>query len=98
MGGYGLAVIINHNAAEQSLYGHMSQIFVHPGQWVEPGTVIGQVGSTGFSTGPHLHFEIRHLTQDGWVAVDPGTQLQTALGQLTQSLRTAQLPQDRGAN
>jgi murein DD-endopeptidase MepM/ murein hydrolase activator NlpD len=93
MGGYGLAVIINHNSAEQSLYGHMSQIFVHPGQWVEPGTVIGQVGSTGFSTGPHLHFEIRHLTQDGWVAVDPGTKLQTALGQLTQSLRTAQLPQ-----
>jgi murein DD-endopeptidase MepM/ murein hydrolase activator NlpD len=94
IGGYGLAVIINHNSAEQTLYGHMSQIFVHPGQWVEPGTVIGQVGSTGNSTGPHLHFEVRHLTQDGWVAVDPGTQLQVALDQLVQTLHTAQVPRE----
>ena len=84
LGGYGLAVIINHSSAQQSLYGHMSEIFVQPGQWVEPGTVIGRVGSTGNSTGPHLHFEIRHLTQNGWVAVDPGVQLEGGLSQLAQ--------------
>ena len=92
-GGYGLAVTINHGSAQQSLYGHMSEIFVQPGQWVEPGTVIGRVVSTGNSTGPHLHFEIRHLTQEGWVAVDPGVQLEGGISQLaqaTQGTKTAQ--------
>ncbi len=93
MGGYGLAVILNHSSAQQSLYGHMSEIFVQPGQWVEPGTVIGRVGSTGASTGPHLHFEVRHLTSQGWVATDPGVQLQTGLSQLVQTLPTAQVTQ-----
>ncbi|WGV27290.1 M23 family metallopeptidase [Halotia branconii] len=97
MGGYGLAVTINHTSAQQTLYGHMSEIFVQPGQMVQPGTVIGRVGSTGNSTGPHLHFEVRHLTQNGWVAVDPGVQLQVALGQLVQTLQTAQLPQQPGS-
>ncbi len=46
VGGYGLTVIINHTSAQQTLYGHMSQLLVQPGQWVEPGTVIGLVGST----------------------------------------------------
>jgi murein DD-endopeptidase MepM/ murein hydrolase activator NlpD len=95
-GGYGLAVVINHGSAQQTLYGHMSEIFVQPGQQVEPGTVIGRVGTTGNSTGPHLHFEVRHLTPDGWVATDPEVQLQTALSQLVQSLRTAQVSQQPG--
>ncbi|MGH1392556.1 MAG: peptidoglycan DD-metalloendopeptidase family protein [Trichormus sp.] len=90
VGGYGLTVILNHSSAQQTLYGHMSEILVQPGQWVEPGTVIGRVGSTGNSTGPHLHFEVRHLTQNGWVAVDPGVQLQVALSQLLQGVQTAQ--------
>ncbi|MBD2692743.1 M23 family metallopeptidase [Anabaena catenula] len=89
LGGYGLAVVINHSSAQQTLYGHMSEIFVRPGQWVEPGSVIGRVGSTGNSTGPHLHFEVRHLTANGWVAVDPGVQLQAGLSNLAQSTRTA---------
>ncbi|PHJ58223.1 peptidase M23 [Nostoc linckia z18] len=97
LGGYGLAVIINHKSAQQTLYGHMSEIFVQPGQWVEPGTVIGRVGSTGNSTGPHLHFEVRHLTPNGWVATDPGVQLQSGLAQLLQSLRTAQVSQQPGS-
>ena len=97
MGGYGLTVILNHKSAEQTLYGHMSEILVQPGQWVQPGTVIGRVGSTGASTGPHLHFEVRHLTQDGWVAVDPGVQLQGALSQLVRSLQTAQVSQEPGS-
>lgn len=93
MGGYGLAVILNHNNAQQTLYGHMSEILVQPGQWVEQGTVIGRVGSTGNSTGPHLHFEVRNLTSEGWVAVDPGAQLESALSQLVQALQTAQTTQ-----
>ncbi|WP_392535836.1 peptidoglycan DD-metalloendopeptidase family protein [Nostoc sp. C117] len=97
-GGYGLSVIINHKAAEQTLYGHMSEIFVQPGQWVQAGTMIGRVGSTGASTGPHLHFEIRHLTKDGWVATDPGVELQSALSQLVRGLQTAQVSQERAAN
>ena len=88
--GYGLTVIINHASAQQTLYGHMSEILVQPGQWVEPGTVLGLVGNTGNSTGPHLHFEVRHLTQNGWVAVDPGVQLAGGISQLTQSQRIAQ--------
>lgn len=91
--GYGLTVILNHNNAQQTLYGHMSQVLVQPGQWVEQGTVIGLVGSTGNSTGPHLHFEVRQLTADGWVATDPGAQLEYALSQLVQSLQTAQASQ-----
>ncbi len=93
VGGYGLTVIVNHNSAVQTLYGHMSQVYVQPGQWVQQGTVIGLVGSTGNSTGPHLHFEVRQLTQNGWVATDPNVHLQYALAQLMQSLQTAQLPQ-----
>ncbi|BAU08129.1 peptidoglycan DD-metalloendopeptidase family protein [Fischerella sp. NIES-3754] len=91
VGGYGQAVILNHNNALQTLYGHMSQILVQPGQRVERGTVIGLVGSTGNSTGPHLHFEVRQLTPQGWIAVDPSPQIQSALGQLQQSTQTAQV-------
>lgn len=97
MGGYGLTVILNHKSAEQTLYGHMSEILVQPGQWVQPGTIIGRVGSTGASTGPHLHFEVRHLTQDGWVATDPGVELQSALSQLVRGLQTAQVSQQPGS-
>ncbi len=93
VGGYGLTVILNHNNALQTLYGHMSQLYVQPGQWVQQGTLIGLVGSTGNSTGPHLHFEVRQLTQEGWVAADPSMNLQYAMTQLMQSLQTAQVPQ-----
>ena len=98
VGGYGNTVILNHNNAQQTLYGHMSQILVQPGQWVQQGTVIGLVGSTGNSTGPHLHFEVRQLTPDGWVATDPGAQLETALSQLVHTLQTAQTPQQTESN
>ncbi len=91
LGGYGMTVILNHTNAQQTLYGHMSEIFVQPGQVVSKGTVIGRVGSTGNSTGPHLHFEVRQLTPEGWVATDPGTQLEYGLSQLIHSLQTAQV-------
>ncbi|YAF97449.1 MAG: peptidoglycan DD-metalloendopeptidase family protein [Nodularia sp. CChRGM 3473] len=97
LGGYGLTVIVNHASAQQTLYAHMSELFVQPGQWVEQGTVIGRVGSTGNSTGPHLHFEVRHLKPEGWVAVDSGVQLQVALSQLVEALQTAQVTQQPGS-
>lgn len=93
VGGYGLTVILNHNNAQQTLYGHMSQLLVQPGQVVQQGTVIGLVGSTGNSTGPHLHFEVRNLTPEGWVATDPGVQLENAMSQLVQTLQTAHVTQ-----
>ncbi|MBW4692506.1 MAG: peptidoglycan DD-metalloendopeptidase family protein [Lyngbya sp. HA4199-MV5] len=91
LGGYGLAVAIDHNkGTQQTLYGHLSEIFVKPGESVKQGMVIGRVGSTGLSTGPHLHFEFRQLTPDGWVALDPGAQLEYALAQLVKSFDFAQ--------
>ncbi|MBR8830840.1 MAG: hypothetical protein N5P05_000238 [Chroococcopsis gigantea SAG 12.99] len=90
VGGYGLTVILRHlDGTQESRYGHLSEITVKPGQWVEQGTVIGKVGSTGISTGPHLHFEWRHNTAQGWVAVDAGVHLEYALENLVQRMRTA---------
>ena len=58
-GGYGNATIINHGGGLATLYGHQSQIAVSVGQSVQQGEVIGYVGTTGRSTGCHLHFEVR---------------------------------------
>ena len=65
--GYGLYVAIEHGGEIQTRYGHMSRLGVLPGQRVRRGAVIGYVGTTGLSTGPHLHYEMRI---DG-LAVDP---------------------------
>lgn len=66
-GGYGNMVEIDHGNGLRTRYAHMSQILVSEGEEVTTGTVIGLVGSTGRSTGPHLHYEVR---KDG-DAVDP---------------------------
>lgn len=68
-GGYGNCVMINHGNGYYTLYGHLSSIAVYEGQGVSQGDVIGYVGSTGNSTGPHLHFEIRY----GNEKLDPET-------------------------
>jgi len=57
--GYGFFVIIDHNIDYVTLYAHLSEVLVIEGQVVAQGQLIGKVGSTGNSTGPHLHFEIR---------------------------------------
>lgn len=73
-GGYGIAIELEHSAPRRrTLYGHLSELYVKAGQTVLQGEVIGRVGSTGLSTGPHLHFELRQPSNGGWQAVDPGT-------------------------
>jgi murein DD-endopeptidase MepM/ murein hydrolase activator NlpD len=57
-GGYGKAVIIQHDDGYRTLYGHLSRIYVRANRYVATGQIIGRVGSTGYSTGPHLHFTL----------------------------------------
>ncbi len=57
-GGYGKTVIIKHAYGFKTLYAHMSKIKVKRGQWVKSGQIIGYVGSSGKSTGPHVHYEV----------------------------------------
>ncbi len=61
-GGYGTYIVIKHANGTQTLYAHMSQLNVNPGEKVVKGQVIGKMGNTGQSTGPHVHFEIRGAT------------------------------------
>lgn len=56
--GYGYFIVIKHGNSTKTLYGHLSQILVREGQRVRRGQIIGKVGDTGMTTGPHLHFEV----------------------------------------
>lgn len=59
LGGYGYCVMIDHGGGLVSLYGHNSELWVSEGQYVQQGQTIALAGSTGWSTGPHCHFEAR---------------------------------------
>jgi murein DD-endopeptidase MepM/ murein hydrolase activator NlpD len=65
--GYGYHVIVDHGNGFRTAYGHLSEIWVQQGQWVNQGDAVGALGSTGYSTGPHLHFEV----WSGGIPVDP---------------------------
>jgi murein DD-endopeptidase MepM/ murein hydrolase activator NlpD len=65
--GYGAIVAVQHRFGYMTLYAHLSQPLVHPGQRVRTGEQIGIAGCTGSCTGTHLHFELRH----GGVPMDP---------------------------
>ena len=65
-GGYGNMVMIDHGNGYQTLYAHLSQVSTHCGRSVAQGALIGYSGSTGNSTGPHLHFEVRY--QGGFIS------------------------------
>ncbi|MEM8503447.1 MAG: peptidoglycan DD-metalloendopeptidase family protein [Cyanobacteria bacterium P01_D01_bin.1] len=88
-GGYGLMVVMQHDLEEEtfeSRYAHLSEIFVESGEAVNKGDVVGLVGSTGNSTGPHLHFEMRQMTANGWVLLNPDGLVQASLARLVQAL------------
>ena len=62
-GGFGNCIILKHGNGFETLYGHLSKILVSVGQQIDIGQEIGNIGSTGRSTGPHLHYEIHHNGQ-----------------------------------
>src|SRR5206468_10602030 len=76
--GYGREITINHGHDLITVYGHLSAMDVVPGQHVSRGQIIGYVGQSGRSTGPHLHYEVRvHM-----VAVNPHKYLRTSYAEV----------------
>lgn len=92
--GYGLTVILEHHeGTSKTLYAHLSKILVKKGESVQPGDAIGHVGSTGYSTGPHLHFELSELTKDGWKTIDPTPRIEAAIAHYQKEQQRAWLEQ-----
>ncbi|MDQ4039629.1 MAG: M23 family metallopeptidase [Actinomycetota bacterium] len=68
--GYGNVIYLQHESGDVTVYGHMSEVLVEAGQIVEGGEVIAEVGNEGYSTGPHLHFEV-HVGGRNGDPIDP---------------------------
>jgi len=81
-GGYGGLVIVRHNNGLETYYGHLSRVMVRSGEVIRAGECIGLGGSTGHSTGPHLHFETRYMGK----AFDPERIANFETGQLRDSI------------
>jgi murein DD-endopeptidase MepM/ murein hydrolase activator NlpD len=82
---YGIAVAIRHDFGYEdqplfTIYAHLNDTFTAVGQWVNTGDVIGYVGSTGLTTGPHLHFEVRLGANDFWSTRNPELWMAPPLG------------------
>jgi murein DD-endopeptidase MepM/ murein hydrolase activator NlpD len=80
--GYGNLIELDHGSTG-TRYAHLEAIYVYQGQSVAQGQQLGIVGSTGRSTGPHLHFEIMVSSGDGWVALDPAPYLNRIAASMT---------------
>lgn len=89
-GGYGLFVAVDHGGSLETRYGHMSRLNVAAGQMVHKGQVLGYVGMTGRTTGPHLHYEVRVAGE----AVNPLPYMQQSndIGRTRLALASAKLP------
>ena len=87
-GGYGNLVVIDHREGFQSWYAHLSTVTSWRGEVVTGGTRIGYVGSTGYSTGPHLHFEVRL----NGTPIDPMARLLSATASAAASVAAGALP------
>jgi murein DD-endopeptidase MepM/ murein hydrolase activator NlpD len=83
LGGYGLTVIVQHSSSFQTLYGHLGEVLAPLGSEVDGGSPLGFMGSSGRSTGPHLHFEVRRAG----LAIDPHQAIGVRLAQLEDELR-----------
>lgn len=66
-GGYGLSVMLQHDFGFYTLYAHLSRILVQPAENIRRGQLVGELGNTGRSTGPHLHYEIRYHKENGFI-------------------------------
>lgn len=77
--GYGVTVVLDHGDGRRTLYAHLDAVAVRPAQDVRAGDVLAAVGMTGRTSGPHLHFELRHLQGGLWVARDPTALLPVAV-------------------
>ena len=67
----GRTVVLRHGESYRTFFGHLDALAVRPGDRVEVGDPLGTVGETGWTSAPHLHYEVRHLVAGRWVAVDP---------------------------
>lgn len=80
--GYGLTVVLDHGRGWQTLYAHLLEASVQPGDLLQAGEVLGRVGQTGRATTAHLHVEVRRRSEAGLLALDPTPLLQDALHRL----------------